>query len=631
MRNRASTSQENVALPTLAESAGYAARILKLVGKNSPRALFALLVLSVCLAVLPVIAAYIAHLLIDSVKAALDAMEETVRANAQRQALIFACAEGAALAGVMAARWLSKFVKRVLQAQAAYVVNQEIFAKTATFDLSTLEDAETQQRVILARQNANTRPYSLINRVFDGGMNSITALSVAVLLFGFSPWAVLIVIVGGIPLLVSEIYHSGQAYRFITGKTPENRRRNYLANLLTSEGAGAERIFYQADPELNRTYDSIYRKTWDELLSILKQRTGKGLFLMLLGASVFLGVGIWVVWSATVGALTIGAMVMYLALLRQGQTALQSILATFAGGYEDLLYISNFYTLIDMPQNDERGSGTCGKIPGDGYRFENVSFEYPNMTTPSLDDVSFHLPAGTRLGLLGANGSGKTTLVKLITGLYLPTRGRITLDGTDLCDWDPKALFARASILFQPFMRYRFTVADTIAMGEGLRVRDEERLLKAAELGRAKSVVDALPDGLRTKLSREFHDGRELSGGQWQRLALARAMLREDANLLVLDEPTSALDPAAEAEFLESLREFPGSMILITHRLMTMLEMDHIIVLDGGRISESGSHSALMENGGEYSELFIRQAEAYMYVESPDRNVNQPASATSED
>lgn len=601
----------HIPLPGPGTAARYAIRILALVGRSALKVLLAVAGVTVVLALLPVTAAYVGQLLVDAVATVLNDPDPALRKAAQDMAMIYAVAEGALLAGIMSARWLLQYLKRLLQVETAYVANRAIFAKTAGFGLAALEGPQIQQQIVLARQNANTRPYSFINRIFDGGQNLLSLVSVSALLAVFSPGAVALVVLGGVPLFLSELYFSGTAFRLISGKSPEMRRRNYLANLLTSDAAAAERIFAQADPQLRQAYEDLYADSVTDDRRLLRRRTMSGLALMLTGTSAFLGTAVWVVWSATRGDLTLGAMTMYLALLRQGQTATQSLLSTCAGAYEDLLYVSNFLALIDTPDPQPRGDRRVGKAPGDGYRLEGVGFTYTGMDRPSVDRVTLHLPPGSRLGIVGANGSGKTTLVKLLTGLYLPTAGRLTLDGTELGDWAPDALYARASALFQPFMRYRFTLADTIAMGEGLRIRDPARLELAARRGQAQSVLEMLPDGLRTRLSRETPDGRELSSGQWQRLALARAMLREKADMLILDEPTSALDPAAEAAFLDSIRDLPCSLVLVSHQLANLRNMDRIIMMAGGRIVESGSHLELMAAGGEYARLYRQQAEPY--------------------
>lgn len=611
MQQPASDAYRNIPLPGARAVAGYAVRILSLVGRSVPGVLVSVSGMTVILALLPVAAAYIGQLLIDAVATSLNDPDPSTRKAAQSMAMVYALAEGVVLAAVMSVRWLLQYLKRVLQVNTAYVAGRAIFSKTAGFGLAALEDTGIQQQIILARQNASTRPYSFVNRIFDGGQNLLAVISVSVLLAAFSPGAVALLLLTGLPLFLSELYFSGNGFRLFSGKSPEMRRRNYLANLLTSDGAAPERIFAQADPQLRQSYDDLYIDSLTKDRQLLRQRTMKGMALMLVGAGAFLGTGVWIVWSATQGQLTLGAMAMYLALLRQGQSAAQSLLSTCAGAYEDLLYISNFLALMDTPDREPRGDRRVGSVPGDGYRLDNVSFTYAGMDKPSVDGVTFHLPPGSRLGVVGANGSGKTTLMKLMTGLYLPTSGRLTLDGTDLGDWAPDALYARASILLQPFMRYRFTLADTIAMGEGLRIRDPARLERAARRGQADSLLDVLPDGLHTPLSRDTPDGRELSSGQWQRLALARAMLRESAELLILDEPTSALDTTAEAAFLDSVRDLPCSLVLVSHRLVNFRDMDRIIVMTGGRIVEAGTHRELMACDGQYAGLYRHQAQPY--------------------
>ena len=310
---------------------------------------------------------------------------------------------------------------------------------------------------------------------------------------------------------------------------------------------------------------------------------------------------------------------MFVGVVKQGQGAVTSLLSSLSGIYEDLLYLSNLsdYLAIDVPR--AAGSVRVGATPGDGLRLAHVTFRYPGSSRPALQDVSLHLPPGQHVGLMGANGSGKTTLVKLLTGLYRAEEGVVTLDGTDVHDWDPGALRERMGVLFQPFVRYKMTARDNIAMGRGLRETGDDELRAAAEAGIAGDVLDELPEGLDTRLSRRFLDGRELSGGQWQRLALARAMLRDQADILILDEPTAAMDAAAEAEFMRAseTRDLDRTVVLISHRLANLRHADQILVLDGGRLVESGTHESLIESGGVYAELFKAQAAPYSPRRSP--------------
>ena len=301
----------------------------------------------------------------------------------------------------------------------------------------------------------------------------------------------------------------------------------------------------------------------------------------------------------------------YAALLRQGQNAMTSLLATLSSGYEDMLYMSRLYALLGLDEGAPRGKATEGPSPGDGYRFRDVTFSYLNGNRPALKSLSLHIAKGARIGIVGVNGSGKTTLIKLMTGLYRPQSGSITLDGLELEAWLPAALFARTAALFQPFQNYNLTVGENIAMGEGLRTTDTDRLMEAARRGLAAPLIEDLPHGLDTKLSRQFLEGRELSGGQWQRLALSRAMLRTGAETLILDEPTAALDPEAEATLINGTLDSDRTVILISHRLSNLRNADRILVMDQGTIIEDGAHETLMAANGSYAAMYRKQADFY--------------------
>lgn len=252
-------------------------------------------------------------------------------------------------------------------------------------------------------------------------------------------------------------------------------------------------------------------------------------------------------------------------------------------------------------------------MPGDGIRFEDVSFRYPGAREPAVDHVSLHLAPGRSLALVGANGSGKTTLVKLLTRLYLPDSGRVLLDGLDLREWDEATLRARIGVIFQDFTRYQLPVGENIGAGDEPHFEDEARWREAARLGRAEGFIQTLPEGYHTQLGKWFLNGRELSGGQWQKVALSRAFMRSKADILVLDEPTAAMDAQAEAEVFEHFRQLARdrATVLISHRFSTVRHADQIAVLEQGRLRELGSHEQLMQAGGRYAELFQLQARGY--------------------
>ena len=597
----------DIEAPGLRQSLGFAGRTLALVWQTAPRLTVVIAVTTALVALVPALAAWTAKLIVDSVLAAIN----TQTAADRQQALIWVAAEAGILGAGMGLRRILTHLKRLLHARLGYAVSTRIFDKTSRFDLETIERPDVQQQILLARQHASARPYNLANRVIETGQHTLTLVSLAVVLWTFSPLAVAIILLGGVPLFLAELRFSGTAFRFYTGRTPEMRQRNYLEGLMTSDNAAVERLHSDSGPAIRSRYSALFRWLFGEDMQLQTRRTTFGVLLLLVSSAFFLGGKAWVVWATVTGAITLGQMTMYAAVLKQGQNTVTTLLATLGGGYEDLLYVSNLYALLGRDNGVERGQAKTGPDPGRGYELTDIRFDYPNGNHPALCDASLTIPAGQKLGIVGANGSGKSTLVKLLTGLYLPREGRVMLDGRDTREWDPTVLFARTAAVFQPSQRYSLTAGENIAMGEGLRVEDRKRWAAAAEAGLAGPVLADLPDGLDTRLSRQFLDGRELSGGQWQRLALARAMLREAADTLILDEPTAALDPAAEADFVRALKDREGTLIVISHRLSTLRWCDRIVVLEQGRIVQSGTPEALAGVPGAYRDLFREQSEFY--------------------
>jgi ATP-binding cassette subfamily B protein len=306
-------------------------------------------------------------------------------------------------------------------------------------------------------------------------------------------------------------------------------------------------------------------------------------------------------------------MTMYVALFRQGQSAVSAILAAIGGMYEDNLYLSTLYEYLETPVPQGAGTAVRGPHPEDGIRFEDVSFAYPDAEAPALEHITLQLRPGESLALVGENGSGKTTLIKLLTRLYAPTSGRILLDGQDLAEWDEAALRERIGVIFQDFARYQMLVGENVGAGDERFFEDEARWRAAADKGRASEFIETLPQGYNTQLGKWFRDGRELSGGQWQKIALSRAFMRTRADILVLDEPTAAMDAQAEAEVFEHFRQLARERItiLISHRFSTVRMADQIAVLDRGSIVERGSHDELMRLNGNYARLFSLQARGY--------------------
>jgi ATP-binding cassette subfamily B protein len=313
------------------------------------------------------------------------------------------------------------------------------------------------------------------------------------------------------------------------------------------------------------------------------------------------------------GQITLGAMTMYLVLFRQGQTAVAASLSAISGMYEDNLYLSNLYDYLGQAVPVRQGDAKQGPEPGRGLEFKDVSFSYPGSAAKALANVSFQISPGESLALVGENGSGKTTLIKLLTRLYDPSEGSIVLDGLDLQEWDVEALRQRIGVIFQDFGRYQFSVGENIGAGDVRHIDDAERWAAAAETGMAAPFIENMPDGYNTQLGRWFKGGRELSGGQWQKIALSRAFMRSDADILVLDEPTAAMDAESEAAIFDHFRsESHNKMtILISHRFSTVRAADRIIVIHNGEILEQGNHESLLAMNGQYAHLFKLQARGY--------------------
>ena len=591
-----------------AEAGAIVRRLFALAWRSHGGRIVQIAAMSAVIALLPALAAWLAKEMIDAVVAA--AADPASRAL-RTAALGWAAAEAGVLGGLIMLRRVLGHYKTLLHAELGYTVGQTIFDKTAALDLATLERASVQQQVTLARQSAASRPFSLINRVIDAGQFTLTLLSFVALLMTFSPLLVALLVLGGLPLFLGELRFSQTAFRFYTGRTPAMRARSYLEGLLVAAGPGPERIHTGAGAALRARHAGLFADLFGEDRRRMGRRAFFGAALIGLSTLIFIAGKLWVVWAAAAAAITLGQMTLFVASLKQGQNTATNLLAAFSGGFEDLLYASNLYALLDRDETRLSGGLTAGPAPGDGYRLEAVSFQYPDSAHPSLHDVSLHIPAGEHLGVVGANGSGKSTLIKLLIGLYAPSSGRILLDGAPLQDWDRTALFKRTAALFQPFQRYAFTARDNIAAGQGLDGVSDAAIAEAARRGLAQPVIDKLPSGLDTQLSRQQLDGHELSGGEWQRLAIARAMLRAGAHTLILDEPTSALDPDAEADLIDEVARSGAGLILISHRLSNLRAVKRIIVLDNGRIVEEGTHETLLAAEGHYARLFAKQAGFY--------------------
>ncbi|WP_250494722.1 ABC transporter ATP-binding protein [Caballeronia sp. GAWG1-1] len=586
-----------------------ATQAFMLVWSTSPLFLSGLLVATIVAGVLPAAAAVIGQRIVDAVVTASHEPAHRLHWPVVRYLLL----EALVLIALAASQRSLSLLQALLRAQLGQKVNLLILEKAQKLSLVQFEDSEFYDRLVRVRRDASSRPLSLVMKSLGLVQNLISVTTFAVLLVRFSPWALVILVVGAIPSFISEARFSGSAFRLFGRRTPESRQQNYIESLLSSEANIKEVKLFGFAPLLLQRYRDTFEKLYAEDRALTLRRDGWGFLLGVVGTIAFYAAYAWIVLETVSGAISLGQMTMYLVLFRQGQSAVSSSLSSIGGLYEDGLYLSDLFEFLAQPENVSSGHLTQGTYPGQGLQFERVSFAYPGAERPALTDISFDLKPGQTLALVGENGSGKTTLIKLLTRLYTPSAGRILLDGSDLQEWDEYTLRRRIGVIFQDFIRYQFKAGENLGVGDIEAFSDRTRWSEAAQKGMAAAFIEQMENGYETQLGRWFAGGRELSGGQWQKIALSRAYMRESADILILDEPTAALDPEAEAGVFEQFQAQSGQRmsILISHRFSSVRGADQIIVLDQGRILESGSHRQLLALNGRYAHLFGLQAQGY--------------------
>jgi ATP-binding cassette subfamily B protein len=560
---------------------------------------------------LPISQAWVGKLIVDAVVAAVT--NRTAPLTAFWTTAPYLVVEFVLLTIGTALNQVRSLAEHMLNARLGNSINTAIIRKALSLDLHFFEDAQFYDKLQNARRESNWRAMSIINTSFNLASNSITLASFAVGLLAFSPLVALVLFGATIPSFVVQTRYSKLTFRLLTWRAPEFRKMNYLEHLLTVDHSAKEiKLFGLGEPLLSR-YQDLFWQFYKEDAGLARRRSLISVLWGLLATASYYGSYAWIVWRTVNGAITIGDMTFYLTLFRQSQGTFQGIFYNTGQLYESGLFLENLFGFLGLAPQMIKGKGR--KVPRpirEGIEFRGLSFRYPDREEYALRDVNLVVRPGEKIALVGANGAGKTTLIKLLTRLYDPTEGAILLDGVDLREYELDDLRECIGVIFQDFVRYQVSARENIGFGQIDELENEPRIRSASERGGADEVVAKLPKGYDTVLGRWFEKGAELSGGQWQKIALGRAFMR-DSEVLVLDEPTAALDAEREYEIFQRFRELTAGRIafLISHRFSTVRMADRIVVIEGGTLTEIGTHQELIALDGTYARLFNMQAEGY--------------------
>lgn len=505
-------------------------------------------------------------------------------------------------------------VEKSLRSKLGLHINSLIMDKALTLDLSYFENAEYYDKLQNARQEADQRALDIVVQTFKLIQIIITFTAFALLLIRFSPLLIVILLFATLPSFGMQHYYGQLTFRLLNRQAPERRQMKYLEELLTVDRYAKEVKLFGFGSALLTRYTKYFWDLFHADMALAKRRSAVSIGWAALGlAGYFIAIS-WIVYRAIARTITYGDAVLYLEVFEQSHYLGQSLLMTLLRLYENSLFTSNVFEFLALEPVLEKPRVVKPVAPRFGQRLEirNLSFRYAGQHAWALRHINLTLQPGEKIALVGVNGAGKTTLVKLLAGLYAPTEGQILLDGVDLSEINLTEWRKRIGVIFQDFVHYHFTAADNIGIGQIEALEDRARIIDAAYKGGAHDVLSKLPGGYDAMLGKWFKNGQELSIGQWQKVALSRAFMR-DAEVLIMDEPTASLDAEQEYLIFQRFRRLTeGKLaILISHRFSSVRMMDRIIVLDGGLITEMGSHYELVSLQGTYAHLFNTQALGY--------------------
>lgn len=612
MRLKTSTGVAPLTWRERVKALGNLPRFFRLVWETSPSLMLGNGLLRIAKSAIPVAILYVGKLIIDQVVGLAMHKGITGDAGITRLWELVAAEFGLAIFSDVLGRLIS-LMDSLLGDKFSNFTSIRIMQHAAGLDLDQFEDSTFYDKLERARQQTTGRTV-LLSQVLGQVQDLISMGFLAVGVMTFNPWLILLLVVAVVPAFLGESYFNDRSYALTRSQTEERRELDYLRYLGASDDTAKEVKLFGLSDFLVGRFRALAEKFYGDGRALMIRRSAWGTLFALLGSAGYYSAYVVIIFRAVNGSLSIGDLTFLAGSFRQLRSLLEGILSRFTSVSQGAIYLQDFFDFFDIrPRIVTVAHPRPFPRPiREGFRFENVGFRYQHSEWWANRHLNFTLRAGERLALVGENGAGKTTLIKLITRLYDPTEGRILLDGVDLREYDPAEVRRQVGVIFQDYLRYQMTMAQNIAVGNIDKLSDRELIEAAARQSLAHALAERLPARYEQELGRRFRSGVELSGGEWQKVALARAYMR-DAQLLILDEPTAALDARAEFEVFQRFAELTAgrTAVLISHRFSTVRMADRILVLEKGEMLEAGSHEELLERGGKYAELFELQASGY--------------------